>query len=80
MIDNLNHIEKYILTEVLSEIDEKMENYINTYDFRIKDDICAKKQDLEELDKKFNSSERAKLESETVLCKEYSDFLEAATV
>ena len=55
-----------------------MENYINTYDFRIKDDILAKKQELEELDKKFNSSERAEVEKKSILCKEYSDFLETA--
>ena len=76
--DNLNHIEEYILRDIFSEINIKMENYINTYDFRIKDDILAKKQELEELDKKFNSSERAEVEKKSILCKEYSDFLETA--
>lgn len=76
--DNLNHIEEYILRDIFSEINIKMENYINTYDFRIKDDILARKQELEELDKKFNSSERAEVEKELILCKEYSDFLETA--
>lgn len=78
--DNLNHFEEYILKDILSEINIKMENYINTYDFRIKDDILAKKQELEELDKKFYSSERADVEKESILCKEYSDFLETALI
>ena len=76
--DNLNHIEVYILKDIFAEIDIKMEKYINTYDFRVKDDIYAKKQELERLDNEFNSSERADVEKESILCKEYSDFLEAA--
>lgn len=76
--DNLNHIEAYILKDIFAEIDIKMEKYINTYDFRVKDDIYAKKQELERLDNEFNSSERADVEKESILCKEYSDFLETA--
>ena len=76
--DNLNHIEDYILKDIFAEIDIKMEKYINTYDFRVKDDIYAKKQELEKLDKEFNSSERVNVEKESILCKEYSDFLETA--
>ncbi len=78
--DNLDHMEEYILKEIFPEINGKMENYINTYDFRIKHDILGKKQELEELDKKFNSSERADIEKESRLCKEYSDFLESAVI
>ena len=78
--DNLNNFEEYILRDILPEIDDKIENYINTYDFRIKDDILTKKQELDELDRKFNSSERADIEKESILCKEYSDFLEAALI
>lgn len=78
--DNLNHMEEYILKDILPKINIKMENYINTYDFRIKDDILAKKQELEELDKKFNSSERTDVEKESIICKEYSDFLETSLI
>lgn len=74
--DNLDHFEEYILDEVLSEMNEKMDNYINTYDFRIRNDILAKRQDVEELDKKYNSAERELVERESIICKEYSDFLE----
>lgn len=76
--DNLDHFEEYILDEVLSEVNEKMDNYISTYDFRIKNDILAKKQEIEELDKKYNSTERELVERESIICKEYSDFLATA--
>lgn len=76
--DNLNHYEEYILTDILSEINEKMETYINTYDFRIKDNILSKRHELDELDNKYNSSERENVEKESILCKEYSDFLETS--
>lgn len=73
--DNLDHFKKYILEEVLAEVNEKMNNYINTYDFRIKNDILLKKQEIEELEKKYNSTERELLERESMICKGYSDFL-----
>ena len=78
--DNLNHYEEYILTDILSEINEKMKNYINTYDFRIKDDIFSKRHELDELENKYNSSEREDVEKESILCKEYSDFLETLLI
>lgn len=78
--DNLNHFEEHILRDILPEINKKMENYFNTYDFRIKYDILAKRQELEELEKKYNSSERADVEKESILCKDYSDFLETALI
>lgn len=78
--DNLNHYEEYILTEILSEIDQKMRNYINTYDFRIKDDIFSKRHELDELDNEYNSSERENVEKESIICKEYSDFLETSLI
>ena len=75
--ENLAHIEEYILTDIFAEIDEKMQKYIATYDFKIKADILVKKNELEKLDDKFNSSERADIEREMILCKKYSDYLES---
>lgn len=77
VLENLDHIEDYIITDVFAEVDEKMQKYIATYDFKIKDDILVKRNELKELDDKFNSSERADIEREAILCKEYSDYLES---
>lgn len=78
--ENLNHMEHYIRTDLLKEIEEKMIMYIDTYDFKIVEDINKKRQELEEIERKFNSSEKEELENEITMCKEYVKFLEAATV
>ncbi len=73
-------MEHYIRTDLLKEIEEKMIMYIDTYDFKIVKDINKKRRELEEIERKFNSSEKEELENEITMCKEYVKFLEAATV
>lgn len=75
--DNLTHAREQIISDVLPDINDKMDNYINTYDFRMKEDISFRKRELDELEEKYNSAERAELEKECSLCEGYSAFLES---
>ena len=63
---------------------DKIQNFVlsnkNGKTIDISGQITKAKQEVEELDKKFNSSERADVEKESILCKEYSDFLETALI
>ena len=75
--DNLEHFKEHIISDVLPDINNRMNDYINTYDFRAKADISVKKKELDTLEEKYNSAEKAELEKECSLCKDYSDFIES---
>lgn len=61
------------------EIDENINEYINSFDFNISANINRKRMELEELNKRYESAEREQLRNEVVVCTEYQKFLEILT-
>ncbi len=74
--DNLEYAVERIKSDVGPDIDAKMKDYIKTYDFRLQADIASRKKELEDLEEKYNSGDKAKISEEFSLCGEYSTFIE----
>ena len=70
------HIEQYaqyIRDEVQPEIEQKMQDYINLYDFRISGDISRKRTELEQIEAAFRSADRQQTEQDLAQCRKFAD-------
>lgn len=66
---------RHILKDIQPEIDKKMDNYINLYDFPVSGEIRRKRNELEELETMFRTSEKEQIEQELKLCNQYLNVL-----
>lgn len=66
---------RHILKDIQSEIDKKMDNYINLYDFPVSGEIRRKRNELEELETMFRTSGKEQIEQELKLCNQYLNVL-----
>lgn len=62
--------------EVFTEIDQKVKDYMNNYDFSICTNINKKRIELEELEKSYNSLEKNEWIRESASCLEYIQYLD----
>ncbi len=67
---------EHLKADVQPQIDEKMEKYINLYDFRIGSDIIMKRKQLESVEKEYDSSDRTNLEKELAIVTGYATYLD----
>lgn len=74
--DKISEFCNVLRTEKTAEIDKNMSGYINHFDFNISANISRKRMELEELDKRYDSSEKEALKNEAAACSAYQKFLE----
>lgn len=67
---------EHLKADIQPQIDEKMEKYINLYDFRIGSDIIMKRKQLESVEKEYDSSDRTNLEKELAIVTGYAIYLD----
>ncbi|WP_303836689.1 dynamin family protein [Ruminococcus flavefaciens] len=66
---------QHILDEIRPEIEQKMRDYINLYDFRISGDIAHKRSELEKLETEFHSAGRQQTEQDLEKCQKFADLV-----
>ena len=65
----------YLLNDFQSDIDNKVQDYINTYDVKIMSDIKKAEENLERLNKEFSSGSNSELQDKLNILNEYDRYL-----
>lgn len=65
----------YLLNDFQSDIDNKVQDYINTYDVKIMSDMKKAKENLERLNEEFSSGSNSELQDKLNMLNEYDRYL-----
>ena len=65
----------HIIMNIQPEIDRKMKNYIDLYDFPVSTEIGRKREELEKLEEMFRTSGKEEFEHEIETCNRYLEFV-----